>query len=62
VFEPFYTTKEQGKGTGLGLSIVYGIVESHGGGIRVESVPGDGATFLIEFPAVTGPEGGGNIE
>lgn len=62
IFEPFYTTKEQGKGTGLGLSIVYGIVESHGGAIRAESVQGEGTTFFIEFPAITGHEGGGKIE
>ncbi|MEZ4603855.1 MAG: ATP-binding protein [Desulfobacterales bacterium] len=49
IFEPFYTTKEQGKGTGLGLSMVYGIVESHGGGIRAESQQGAGTTFFIEF-------------
>ncbi|MEE8373143.1 MAG: ATP-binding protein, partial [Dehalococcoidia bacterium] len=52
VFEPFYTTKDVGKGTGLGLSICHGIVQEHGGQIRVESTEGSGATFIIEMPIV----------
>jgi PAS domain S-box-containing protein len=52
IFEPFYTTKEQGKGTGLGLSMVYGIIESHGGIIYAESTVGEGSTFHIELPAM----------
>lgn len=50
IFEPFYTTKEAGKGMGLGLAIVYGLVQEHGGSIKVDSVQGKGATFTIEFP------------
>jgi len=52
IFEPFYTTKEQGKGTGLGLSMVYGILESHGGIIWAESEVGEGTRFHIELPVV----------
>jgi two-component system, NtrC family, sensor kinase len=50
IFEPFYTTKHDGKGTGLGLAVVYGIIERHGGSIRVDSKVQEGTTFIITLP------------
>ncbi|MBZ0267284.1 HAMP domain-containing protein [bacterium] len=49
IFEPFFSTKEVGNATGLGLTVVYGIVERHGGRIRVDS-DGKGTTFRIFLP------------
>ena len=50
IFEPFFTTKEVGEGTGLGLSICHRLVSEMEGRIRVESKPGEGSEFTLEFP------------
>jgi two-component system, NtrC family, sensor kinase len=55
IYDPFFTTKTsprsgQPRGTGLGLSVTYGIIQEHSGKIRVESHPGAGTTFTLDFP------------
>jgi len=55
IYDPFFTTKagareSQNRGTGLGLSVTYGIIQEHAGKIKVESRPGEGTTFYLEFP------------
>jgi two-component system NtrC family sensor kinase len=50
IFEPFFTTKQEGHGTGLGLTIVYGIIERHGGTIKVDSRIGQGTMFTVWLP------------
>jgi two-component system, NtrC family, sensor kinase len=55
IYDPFFTTKTapkegQTRGTGLGLSVTYGIIQEHAGKIRVESKPGAGTTFALDFP------------
>ncbi len=56
VFDPFYTTKEQGSGLGLGLSISSKIIRDFGGTIRAKSAPGKGATFVVSLPVATETE------
>jgi two-component system, NtrC family, sensor kinase len=55
IYDPFFTTKtkpQEGgrKGTGLGLAVSYGIIQEHAGKIHVESEPGKGTMFELEFP------------
>ena len=50
IFDPFFTTKPVGKGTGLGLAISYHTLRSHGGEIRVSSVPHRGTSVSVELP------------
>ncbi len=55
VFEPFFTTKPVGRGTGLGLSQVYGFAKQSGGGVAIESAPGEGAVVSMLLPVVSEP-------
>lgn len=55
IFDPFFTTKDSRRGTGLGLAVSYGIVQEHSGTISVESAPGAGTTFTLEFPLAEQP-------
>ena len=54
IFAPFFTTKAPGKGTGLGLYVCYGIIESMGGTMEVESQRGAGTTFVVRLPGSSG--------
>ena len=50
IFEPFYTTKDEGYGVGLGLSTLYGILQDHQGSVQVKSEPGKGTSFTLCLP------------
>ena len=50
IFQPFFTTKPTGLGTGLGLSLSYDIVKAHGGELKVDTLDGHGAEFIIQIP------------
>lgn len=51
IYQPFFTTKPTGQGTGLGLSLSYDIIKAHGGDIKVNTVEGEFAEFIIHLPA-----------
>ena len=49
-FEPFFTTKEVGRGSGLGLAQVLGVAQQLGGGVRIDSAPGEGTSVSVYLP------------
>jgi PAS domain S-box-containing protein len=56
IWDPFFTTKEEGVGTGLGLSVVHSIVTEHAGVVDVHSELGRGTEFTVRLPLVGAPE------
>ena len=55
IFDPYFTTKVVGKGTGMGLCMVLGIMKNSGGGIVLDSQPGEGTRFVLYFPLADMP-------
>ncbi len=53
IWDPFWTTKDEGEGTGLGLAVVHGIVADHGGTICLETTADTGARFVVSLPVAT---------
>lgn len=54
VFEPFFSTKGPERGAGLGLSTVWGLMQSLGGQIELDSAPGKGTRFTLRMPIAQG--------
>jgi len=53
IWDPFWTTKDEGEGTGLGLAVVHGIVADHGGTICLETAAETGARFVVNLPVAS---------
>jgi len=62
IFEPLFTTKPRGLGTGLGLATCRMLVERAGGTIRVRTAPGEGSTFVLDFPLVQSSASEGRLD
>ncbi len=62
VYEPFFTTKRFGLGSGLGLSMAYGFARQSGGGICIQSQPGQGTTVIMVLPLTTNEPDAGQPE
>jgi signal transduction histidine kinase len=51
IFQPFFITKPTKQGTGLGLNLSYDIIKAHERELNVDTIEGEGATFIIQIPA-----------